>query len=126
MTTKIGLTQRVQLVPDYGERRDCLDQRWTPLLEQAGLTAVPLANLSADVGAHVDALGLGGAILTGGNDLAEIAGARDPAPERDRYPVVVRGEDVLWVPGVCRSSADVPESGEPAWLLEVRGPGVRG
>lgn len=29
---KTGLTQRVDGVAGYGERRDCLDQQWTTLL----------------------------------------------------------------------------------------------
>src|SRR2546422_8361041 len=34
--------------------------------------------------------------------------ARVPRSERGRYPVVARGETILWVPGVCRSAADLP------------------
>src|SRR5439155_172041 len=40
--------------------------------------------------------------------------ARVPRSERGRYPVVARGETILWVPGVCRSAADLPGPGTPA------------
>ncbi len=46
--------------------------------------------------------------------------ARVPAHDRDRFPVVARGPDVLWLPGICRSNRAVPEFGEPAMRLEAR------
>jgi len=45
--------------------------------------------------------------------------ARVPRSERGRYPVVARGETILWVPGVCRSAADLPGPGTPAVRLDV-------
>jgi len=84
---RIGLTQRVEIVPRSGanepERRDCLDQNWEPLLQSLGLTAVPLGNRIEDAAGHVERLGLDGVILTGGNDLAHLQDARSVAPERD-------------------------------------------
>ncbi len=38
-----------------------------------------------DVSGYLDSLDLGGVILTGGNDLADLKGARNTAPERDRF-----------------------------------------
>jgi len=45
--------------------------------------------------------------------------ARVPRSERGRYPVVVGGETILWVPGVCRSAAALPQPGTPAVRLDV-------
>ncbi len=45
--------------------------------------------------------------------------ARVPRSERAQYPVVARGETVLWVPGICRSGADLPQPGTPAVRLDV-------
>lgn len=103
----VGLTQRVEEVAGRGERRDCLDQAWAPLLAEAGLLAVPLPNLGLgrDPAALLDALGLAGVVLTGGNDLAHLPGARATAPERDAAERALlercraRGLPVL---GVCR------------------------
>jgi gamma-glutamyl-gamma-aminobutyrate hydrolase PuuD len=36
----VAVTQRVSVVPSYGERRDCLDQAWTKFLAACGLSAV--------------------------------------------------------------------------------------
>src|SRR6266566_5283890 len=45
--------------------------------------------------------------------------AQVPRGHRGRYPVVARGETILWVPGVCRSAADLPSPGTPAVRLDV-------
>lgn len=83
MKRAIGLTQRVSIVESYGERRDCLDQAWTVLLARAGYLPVPIPNRTSDMASFVDALGLQGLVLTGGNDLEGLAGAENIAPERD-------------------------------------------
>ena len=45
--------------------------------------------------------------------------ARVPRSERPRYPVVSRGETILWVPGICRSAEAVPAPGTRAVRLDV-------
>ena len=45
--------------------------------------------------------------------------ARIPRSARPRYPVVSRGETILWVPGICRSAAGVPAPGTRAVRLDV-------
>lgn len=39
--------------------------------------------------------------------------ARIPAPEREGWPVVLAGEEIVWIPGVCRSSAATGRPGGP-------------
>ena len=102
---RIGLTQRVEVAPGYGERRDCLDQRWAGLLLSLGYCPVPLANDVSDVALYVATLGLDGVILTGGNDLCEVQGGANVAPERDRFEhslLDVFSARDLPVLGVCR------------------------
>jgi len=81
---KLGLSQRVEVDADTAERRDCLDQEWTRLLEPLGYRLVALPNTLADLVAHVEAHALAGIILTGGNDLAHVENPANPAPERDK------------------------------------------
>ena len=38
----VAVTQRVSVIPAYGERRDCLDQAWTKFLAACGLLPVVL------------------------------------------------------------------------------------
>jgi len=45
--------------------------------------------------------------------------AQVPRGERSRYPVIARGETILWIPGICRSAADLPTPGTPAVRLDV-------
>lgn len=103
--SRIGVTQRVSVVEDYGERRDCLDQAWTGVLEDHGLVPVPLANTVSDVAGYLGELELDGLVLTGGNDLESVEDPGQPAPERDRFERAAlevareRGWPVL---GVCR------------------------
>jgi len=49
--------------------------------------------------------------------------ARVPRSVRKRYPVVSRGETILWVPGICRSAEGVPAPGTRAVRLDVIGYG---
>ncbi|MGJ8663717.1 MAG: gamma-glutamyl-gamma-aminobutyrate hydrolase family protein [Marinicella sp.] len=83
---KIGLTQRVELVENYGERRDCLDQNWASLISKLGFCPVPLPNLTdvSLIEPFLDSLSLDGVILTGGNDLSWTESPR-AAVERDEF-----------------------------------------
>jgi N5-(cytidine 5'-diphosphoramidyl)-L-glutamine hydrolase len=98
---RVGVTQRVEVLADRDERRDCLDQEWAALLEAAGYVPVPVPNRLADPAAFVAALDLALIVLTGGNDLAGLPGAVATAPERDRTEraLLEAGVPVL---GVCR------------------------
>lgn len=102
---RIGITQRVEVVADYGEVRDCLDQSWTRLGEELNLLLIPLSNLVTDVPGYLDQLALDGVILSGGNDLADLPDARSGSQDRDRFEYALlshcnpRDTPVL---GVCR------------------------
>jgi putative glutamine amidotransferase len=98
----VAVTQRVSVVPDCGERRDCLDQAWTRFLAACGLLPVLLPNFAETALALCEVAGIAGLLLTGGNDLADYGG---DAPERDALENALldwaerRGLPVL---GVCR------------------------
>lgn len=103
--TRVGLTQRVSVIEEYGERRDCLDQEWTVLLESLGYTPFILPNRIDDVDSYLDALDLDAVILTSGNDLATLENPSNPAPERDVFETVVLEYAIRTetpVLGVCR------------------------
>ncbi|CAI49066.1 peptidase C26 family protein [Natronomonas pharaonis DSM 2160] len=82
---RLGVTQRVEVVEEYGERRDCLDQAWTELLESWEFRPFPLPNTVENVETYLDSLNLDGIVLTSGNDLSNLKNPDDPAPERDRF-----------------------------------------
>ncbi len=103
--TRIGVTQRVEVVPSYGERRDCLDQAWTQLLARCGMVPVPLCNTVKDVEGYLRELDLGGVVLSGGNDLAHLGEGKRTAPERDAFERRLLASEAgrgLPILGVCR------------------------
>ena len=104
---RIGITQRVEQVENYAERRDCLDQRWTELVWQLGYILVPLPNLlSSQVPELLNGLKLDAILLSGGNSIARLdPAASDAAPERDALEEAVLKEALkrdIAVLGVCR------------------------
>jgi putative glutamine amidotransferase len=76
----VAITQRVAVVPGYGERRDCLDQAWPRFLAACGLLPLAMPNVAQVALAMLRDANVTGLVLTGGNDLAALGG---DAPERD-------------------------------------------
>ena len=103
---RLGITQRVENILGYGERRDCLDQRWAVLAIELGFIPIPLSNVDPTyVSDILDSLRLDGIILSGGNSIARLESATDAAPERDAFEVVLIDEGVkrsIPILGVCR------------------------
>lgn len=103
---RIGLTQRVEVVASYQERRDCLDQNWCKLLLELGYMPIPLPNIQDQgvISSYLQTLDLDGVILTGGNDLVWTE-SQEAAIERDYFEKAViqyfikQKKPVL---GVCR------------------------
>lgn len=73
-------TQRVEVIEDYGERRDCADQNIPRFIEACGYLPVPLPNIKSIAEKMVEQMQPEGIILTGGNSLVKYGG---DAPERD-------------------------------------------
>jgi putative glutamine amidotransferase len=99
---KIALTQRVSIVREYGERRDCLDQAWPRFLAACGLMPLVLPNVIEVATALCADDDVSGLVLTGGNDLVALGG---DAPERDATEnalLDLAESRALPVLGVCR------------------------
>jgi gamma-glutamyl-gamma-aminobutyrate hydrolase PuuD len=76
----IAVTQRVDTRSEHGERRDCLDQRWTAFLACCGLAPLLMPNCPETALTLVEQTEPAGVLLTGGGDLAAYGG---DAGERD-------------------------------------------
>ena len=104
---RLGITQRVENIRSYAERRDSLDQRWAAMAIHLGYLPLPLPNIAADqVSMLLDNLQLDGVLLSGGNSLAHLEPtSEDIAPERDAFESELLSESIerkLPVVGVCR------------------------
>jgi gamma-glutamyl-gamma-aminobutyrate hydrolase PuuD len=102
MTRLVAVSQRVDVVAAYGERRDALDQRWPRLLRSLELVAAPVPNDPDGIRSWLEAVAPSGVILSGGNSVGD---GPDHAPERD----ALEGALLDWargrrmpVLGVCR------------------------
>lgn len=78
---KVIVSQRVDIIPERGERRDALDQRLTDWLLAAGYLPVPMPNLFVAQRAEaqpswLEGIGASAVLLSGGNDIGA-------CPERD-------------------------------------------
>lgn len=99
---KILLTQRVDLVESYQERRDTIDQRWIALLLQCGFMPVLVPNQIAVARLLVKEVDYDGFLLTGGNTLVRYGGN---APERDEVEYLLLKQAIesgIPLLGVCR------------------------
>ena len=102
---KIGITQRVELIKSYNERRDCLDQNWFSFFEKLNINVIPIPNSLRSPISFVKNNDIKGFILSGGNDLSFFPNANNTAPERDRTEILILDyskEKGLPVLGVCR------------------------
>ena len=104
---RIGITQRVENIQSYSERRDCLDQRWSSFAFELGYLPVPLPNITADkVTRLLDALSLDAILLSGGNSITSLdPSASDIAPERDAFELALLSEALarnIPLIGICR------------------------
>ncbi len=100
-------TQRVEIVKDYQERRDCADQRIADFISVCGFLPVPVPNREAMAENYIERLKPSGIILTGGNNLVEYSGN---APERDAMDkklieIAIRESIPLY--GFCRGMQSI-------------------
>lgn len=77
-----AITQRVDIVEHYGERRDALDQGWVALLREQGFDTMPLPNDAEAAEALMQRAKPDVLILSGGGGADPSDGAQ--VPERSR------------------------------------------
>ncbi len=99
---RIVVTQRVDIIESYGERRDAIDQRWTEFLLACDFFPVFMPNNVKFVHRILSSEKIDGFLLTGGNNLIKYGGI---APERDKIENILLEYAIaqkLPVLGVCR------------------------
>lgn len=103
----VGVTQRVDNIEHFSERRDCLDQRWSRFFYELGYLVIPLPNIPEDrVSKLCDRLQLDAILLSGGNSISELNPlAKDAAPERDNFEKEIVDyalQNNIPIIGICR------------------------
>lgn len=104
---KILLSQRVDVIERYKERRDAMDQRWPCLLYEAGFIGLPVFNHAETLIAALKSTQFDGILLSGGNSHAEYGGN---APERDNADKILlshAAEKKIPLLGVCRGMQSI-------------------
>jgi N5-(cytidine 5'-diphosphoramidyl)-L-glutamine hydrolase len=99
---RIAVTQRVDMISSYEERRDALDQRWITFLQTINLLPILVPNNISFVQQLIRDKSVDGILLTGGNSLVKYGG---DAPERDeveRLLIEFAYSKKLPLLGVCR------------------------
>ena len=98
----LAITQRVDTVDAYAEKRDALDQKWCDFLTAAGFLPLILPNRMDAAVELLHEFRVSGLVLSGGNDIEKLGGN---ALERDELELalldrfITKGVPVL---GVCR------------------------
>lgn len=99
---RIAVTQRVDFISSYSEKRDALDQRWVEFLQTIKLSPIIIPNNIDYVKQLIENNSIDGILLTGGNSLAKYQGG---APERDKVEkILIQYACAKKIPllGVCR------------------------
>jgi len=105
---KIFITQRVDVIESYGERRDALDQSWVKCLEgifnQHSILLFPVTNSNEPTESLLSTIKPDLIVLSGGNDIC-VTDEDCTAPERDETEKLLLEYAVhakTPVLGVCR------------------------
>ena len=102
----IGVTQRVDYIDDYNQRRDSLDQNWHLFFSKINYFPIPLPNISRNIKEYLNQLNLNSILLSGGNSIASLDPTiNDAAPERDAFEIALLSfalNKKLPVIGICR------------------------
>ena len=101
----VGLTQRVEVIAETKEQRDCLDQSWFKRLDELNLSGIPVPNSLKDPVKWAKSMSVEALILTGGNDLSHLNHAKNAALIRDvteRALLAWSSEKRVPVLGICR------------------------
>lgn len=100
-------TQRVEIIKEYQERRDCADQRIADFISACGFLPVPVPNREAVAERLIERIRPVGIILTGGNSLTQYGGN---APERDAMDkrlIEIAVRELIPLYGFCRGMQSI-------------------
>lgn len=98
----IAITQRVEIIEEYNEIRDCLDIRWSNLVLKCGYLPYILPNNLSIVKLILKNVRFQGILLTGGNNLCKYGGNSPERDETEHYLIEYSIKNKLPLLGICR------------------------
>ncbi len=101
----VAVSQRIEALTEFGEIRDCLDQRWTKILWKVGLLPIPVPNRLDDLPNWLESLEVKAVLLTGGSDVGLDIKTNPHHHQRDLVDTSLlryASEHRFPVVGVCR------------------------
>ena len=99
---KVILTQRVDVIQAYDEKRDAIDQRWTDFLMSINILPIFISNNLLHVEAILSNEDIDGVILTGGGSLIKYRGNSLERDQVEKYIIDWAIDCNIPVLGVCR------------------------
>ncbi|KAF6628183.1 gamma-glutamyl-gamma-aminobutyrate hydrolase family protein [Paenibacillus polymyxa] len=100
--TLIAVTQRVDKVEAYQERRNSLDQRWITFLEACHCLPLILPNNKNTVHFLLQEVQVSGILLTGGGDLESLGGQTPERDEVENRLIQYAIQNQIPLLGICR------------------------
>lgn len=98
----VAVSQRVDIIPEYGERRDSLDQNWTNFISACNLSPLLIPNNKNCAEYILANIHLSGIVLTGGNDLVAYGGNAPERDETEHFLLKYALDKKIPLLGVCR------------------------
>ena len=99
---KVIVTQRVDIIQAYDEKRDAIDQRWTDFLMSINILPIFISNNLLHVEAILSNEDIEGVILTGGGNLIKYRGNSLERDQVEKYIIDWAMDCNIPVLGVCR------------------------
>ncbi|MCL2603266.1 MAG: gamma-glutamyl-gamma-aminobutyrate hydrolase family protein [Defluviitaleaceae bacterium] len=104
---RVLVSQRVDMVTDYNEVRDSLDQNWVPFLWETGAVTFPVPNFSKALPEILNAISPQGILLTGGYSSDEYHGISVERDKIDNFLLDYAVNHKIPLIGVCRGMQSI-------------------
>jgi len=106
---RILITQRVDIVKEYKEKRDSLDQRWVEFLLSINYFPIVVPNNLSALKIILKNGKIDGILLSGGNTLVKYGGYAKERDEVDHYLLEFALTNSIPLIGVCRGMQSIQD-----------------
>lgn len=100
-------SQRVTHISEYNETWDCLDEKWTELINLCGYAALPVPNNKHNTEKLLSYCEFSGILLTGGNSICTYENGFVQKDENDDLLISFAEENNIPILGVCRGMQSI-------------------